>query len=429
MPTLRLAVGRANGDIEIWNPLRGAWFQEAVLRGGKDRSIEGLAWTLDPAEDIVDGSGTRPGQLRLFSIGYSNTVTEWDLGQGRPARHSGGNYGEIWCLAAQPFWNVVKRKDGKPLQPAEGEYTGQHLAAGCADGSIVILSTADNDLKFLRIMRPSTKRARVLSIAFQNRNIIAAGYADSSIRIFDIRNGRLLRTISLGRGPIGGPTAILVWSVRCLPDGTIVSGDSTGEVRFWDGRNYSLIQRLQGHQADILDIAVSADGESVISGGADQRTVVYRLKEGEKGDKKRRWAELMHRRYHTHDVKAFAVYETKDISVVVSGGERRILRCSFFRKLTAFIIGPDAAPVVLPLREFGKEHHRKLSTLPQTPQLTSATSRRLLMSFWDQEVRIWRVPRGPTSFQDNPDGQRYQLVRKILLQVRDPFFVPRRSRI
>ncbi|KAJ9301862.1 hypothetical protein DTO271G3_728 [Paecilomyces variotii] len=399
IPTLRLAIGRANGDIEIWNPLRGAWFQETVFRGGKDRSIEGLVWTLDPAEDNPDGSNSKlPGKLRLFSIGYSTAVTEWDLEQGRPARHSSGNYGEIWCLAAQPRWKATKRgKDGKLLPPAEGEYTGQHLAAGCADGSIVILSTADSDLKFLRIMRPSTKRARVLSITFQTRDIIVAGYADSSIRLFDIRNGQLLRTVSLGRGPTGGPKEILVWTVKCLPDGTIVSGDSTGEIRFWDAKNYSLIQRLQNHQADVLDVAVSADGETVISGGADQRTVVYRLKEGEKGDKRRRWAEVMHRRYHTHDVKTFAVYETKEISIVVSGG-------------------PDASPVVLPMREFGKEHHRKLSALPQIPQITSAPSSRLIMSFWDREVSIWRMSRGLESLAEGIDAPKHRLVAKVLVQ-------------
>lgn len=397
VPTLRLAVGRANGDIEIWNPMRGAWFQETVLRGGKDRSIEGLTWTLDPPQPGPDGSKI-PGKLRLFSIGYSTAVTEWDIEQGRPLRHSSGNYGEIWCIAAQPRWQPTKRgKDGKLLPAAEGEYTGQHLAAGCADGSIVILSTADNDLKYLRLMRPSTKRARVLSVTFQDRNTIVAGYADSSIRLFDIRNGQLLRTISLGKGPTGGTKELLVWSVKCLPDGTIVSGDSAGEVRFWDAKNYSLIQRLQCHLADTLDIAVSANGDTVISGGADQRTVVYKRKDGEKGDKKGRWVEVMHRRYHTHDVKTFAVYETRDISVVVSGG-------------------PDATPIVLPLREFGKEHHRKLSSLPQIPQLASSPSSRLVMSFWDREISIWRLSRGPTSLQENIDGQRHRLVGKVLIQ-------------
>ncbi|KAF7718414.1 Uncharacterized protein PECH_008367 [Penicillium ucsense] len=382
VPTLRLAIGRANGDIELWNPMRGAWFQETVLRGGKDRSIEGLAWTQDPQEDGPMNSKL-PGKLRLFSIGYSTAVTEWDLEQGRPLRHSSGNYGEIWCLAAQPQWQPTKKgANGKYLPPADGEYLGQHLAAGCADGSIVILSTADDDLKFLRVMRPSTKRARVLSVTFQNRNTIVAGYADSSIRLFDIRNGQQLRTISLGKGPA---------------DGTIVSGDSAGEIRFWDAKNYSLIQRIQGHLADVLDVAVSVNGDTVISGGADQRTVVYRKKDVEKGDKKSRWAEVMHRRYHTHDVKTFAVYETKEISIAVSGG-------------------PDATPVVLPLREFGKEHHRKLSSLPQIPQLSSAPSSRLVMSFWDREVSLWRVSRGPASLNENIDGQRHRLVAKVLIQ-------------
>ncbi|KAL4998831.1 quinon protein alcohol dehydrogenase-like superfamily [Aspergillus recurvatus] len=397
VPTLRLAVGRANGDIEIWNPARGAWFQETVLRGGKDRSIEGLVWTLDPPEPGPDGQQKQAGRLRLFSIGYSTTVTEWDLERGRPKRHSSGNYGEMWCLAAQPRWQPAKGRDNKPIPAAEGEFTGQHLAAGCADGSIVLLSTVDDDLKFLRTLRPSTKKPRVLSVTFQNRNTIVAGYADSSIRVFDIRNGQLLRTISLGKGPTGGSKELLVWSVKCLPDGTIVSGDSAGEVRFWDAKNYSLIQRLQGHLADTLDVAVSADGETVVSGGADQRTVVYRKKPGEKGDKSSRWMEVTHRRYHTHDVKTFAVYETKNLSVVVSGG-------------------PDAHPVVLPLREFGKEHHRNLPSLPQVPPVVSAPSSRLVMSFWDREVNIWRVSRGPTSVHEVSDGQRHRLVGKVLIQ-------------
>ncbi|KKK20782.1 hypothetical protein ARAM_003815 [Aspergillus rambellii] len=388
VPTLRLAVGRANGDIEIWNPMRGAWFQETVLRGGKDRSIEGLVWTLDPPEDGPDA----PKSCRADCA-----LTEWDLEQGRPKRHSSGNYGEMWCLAAQPRWQAARAKDNKPLPPVEGEFTGQHLAAGCADGSIVLLSTADDDLKFLRVMRPSAKKPRVLSVTFQNRNTLVAGYADSSIRVFDIRNGQLLRTISLGKGPSGGSKELLVWSVKCLPDGTIVSGDSAGEVRFWDAKNYSLIQRLQGHLADTLDVAVSADGETVVSGGADQRTVVYRKKAGEKGDKSSRWAEVTHRRYHTHDVKTFAVYETKNLSIIVSGG-------------------PDASPVVLPLREFGKEHHRNLPSLPQLPPVVSSPSSRLVMSFWDREVSIWRLSRGPTSLHEAPDGQRHRLVGKVMIQ-------------
>lgn len=86
--------------------------------------------------------------------------------------------------------------------------------------------------------------------------------------------------------------------------------------------------------------------------------------------------------------------------------------------MTDSSLGPDAAPVVLPLREFGKEHHRKLSSLPQIPQVSSSASSRLLMSFWDREVSIWRISKGPTAQPaKGPDGQKHRLVGKVLIQV------------
>ena len=315
-PTLRLAVGRANGDIEIWNPIKGIWFQETVLRGGKDRSIEGLVWTQDP--DGLDKNGWKtPGKLRLFSIGYSTAVTEWDLALGIALRHSAGNYGELWCIAAQP------RLPSSQEASTEGQHDAQeqNLVAGCADGAIVLFSTSDGDLRTLKALaKPSKKKARVLSITYQNRNTVVVGHADSTIRVFDTRNGQQIRNMSLGAGPVGGPKETLVWSVKCLPDGTIVSGDSTGTLTFWDGKNYTLLQRIKSHVADIMDVTASADGETVISGGMDRRTTVYRRIGSGKKQGKRQWAELTHRRYHKHDVKAMATFETKNLSVLVSGG-------------------------------------------------------------------------------------------------------------
>lgn len=90
----------------------------------------------------------------------------------------------------------------------------------------------------------------------------------------------------------------------------------------------------------------------------------------------------------------------------------------FYETGLTIALGPDATPVVLPLREFGKEHHRKLSSLPQIPQLASSPSSRLVMSFWDREISIWRVSRGPISPYENADGQRHRLVGKVLIQVR-----------
>jgi U3 small nucleolar RNA-associated protein 4 len=308
----RLAVGRANGDIEIWNPLEGSWLQETIIRGGKDRSIDGLVWVQDSNEKDSDD---RPiiGKSRLFSVGYTTTVTEWDLEKGRPLRQASGNHGEIWCLAAQPAPEPAKKEaNGSSTEQQQG----QNLVVGCTDGALVLYSTKDDDLQLHKVLiRPSAKRAKIISVTFQNRNIVIAGCTDSTIRVYDIRNGQNLRNMSLGAGPTGGPREIIVWSVKVLPDGNIVSGDSTGELGIWDGKSYTLRQRINSHRQDILSLAISSDGSIIFSGGMDRRTVAYK-QVGNKG----RWAEIGHRRYHKHDVKTMASLECKGVSVVVSGG-------------------------------------------------------------------------------------------------------------
>ena len=308
-PTLRLALGRANGDIEIWNPLKGAWLQETILRGGKDRSIEGLAWT----HNFVDEDSHTEGKLRLFSIGFSTVITEWDLSTGRPIRHCGANHGEIWCLAAQPRWCA---SDNLP-KGGSNDRRNQCLAVGCADGTILLYSTTDDDLKYIRTLaRSSEKKSRVLCLAFRNRNQLIAGYANSTIRVLDINTGHLISTMSLNLGKAKGqPSEVLVWSVKPLPDGDLVSADSTGEVKIWDGKTLSLKQRIKSHNADVLDLQTSVDGLKMMSGGMDRRTILYQR------GKNKRWGQISHRRFHTHDVKTMAAYEAGDLNVVVSGGE------------------------------------------------------------------------------------------------------------
>ncbi|KAH8816436.1 WD40-repeat-containing domain protein [Xylogone sp. PMI_703] len=384
----RLALGRANGDIEIWNPLNGAWFQEVIIRGGKDRSVDGLVWTQDSDEEDVNGR-VIPGRSRLFSIGYTTTVTEWDLERGRPLRQASGNHGEIWCLAAQPATDLKSETNGSTA-------TSQHLVTGCTDGALVLYSTADEDLQLKGVLvRPSSRKAKIISVVFQDRNVVIAGCTDSTIRVFDIRNGSTLRTMTLGAGPKGGPKEIIVWSVKTLPNGNIVSADSTGEIRIWDGKTYTLMQRIKGHRQDVLSLATSFDGSVIFSGGMDRRTVIY--KQSGKGG---RWAEVAHRRYHTHDVKTMATLEGKGISVVVSGG-------------------PDASPTVLPLKHFGTENQRALPFLPQEPTIQSAPKSRLLMAWWDREVHIWRLKNSHPSETEDSDPESTQnrkLVAKILIK-------------
>ncbi|KIL88056.1 hypothetical protein FAVG1_08939 [Fusarium avenaceum] len=381
----RLAIGRANGDIEIWNPTNGSWNQELIIPGGKDRSVDGLVWVNEPDQDLGDGRVVA-GKSRLFSIGYTSTVTEWDLVTGRPKRHASGQHGDIWCMAAQP---AGADKVGLGVDSQDST----KLVAGTIDGELVMYSIEDDDLRFQRVLlRSPTKKAQMVSITFQSRKVAIVGCSDSTIRAYDITKGHMLRRMTLGSDLVGGSKDIIVWSVKCLPNGNIVSGDSTGQVCIWDGKTYTQTQRMQSHKQDVLSLAINADGTSILSGGMDRRTILYKQNNGAGS----RWSKVWGRRYHDHDVKSMASFESGKISVVVSGG-------------------PDANPVVIPLKEMGRENHRMMSSLPQQAPLLSAPKARFVVSWWDREVHIWLLQKSATDmFNAGGDDVDVNQNRKLL---------------
>lgn len=308
----RLAIGRANGDIEIWNPANGAWHQELVIHGAKERSVDGLVWVNEPDQDLGDGR-VMTGRSRLFSIGYTSTVTEWDLEKGKPKRHASGQHGDLWCIAAQPATDKA-HQNGASIE----SQNANKLIAGTIDGELVMYSIDDDELRFQRVLVKSpTKKAQMVSITFQSRKVAIVGCSDSTIRAYDITKGHMLRRMTLGSDLVGGSKDIIVWSVKCLPNGDIVSGDSTGQVCIWDGKTYTQRQRIQSHKQDVLSLTTSADGTAIMSGGMDRRTILYKQSTGAG----QRWSKVWGRRYHDHDVKSLASFESGRISVVVSGGQ------------------------------------------------------------------------------------------------------------
>jgi U3 small nucleolar RNA-associated protein 4 len=187
--------------------------------------------------------------------------------------------GAIWSVSANPKSTII--------------------ALGCEDGSIQLLSTEHDDLSHLRKL--GKVKTRLLSIAwgpplprssrlsaeitpesddsFDDENEddwsddwLVTGCADSSIRKWDFATGRITNkfTTDKTRGE-----RTLVWSVCVLgyvscthcgsvelmldvhSDGTIVSGDSMGIVKFWDSKTCTQLNSFQAHGADILCLSIS----------------------------------------------------------------------------------------------------------------------------------------------------------------------------
>ncbi|ODV88530.1 hypothetical protein CANCADRAFT_52449 [Tortispora caseinolytica NRRL Y-17796] len=263
--TLRLAAGRANGDIEIYDP-RYNWALESSIKGGSGRSIESMAWC----------------KGLLYTTGGSTTVVQWDLLLAVPMNQY-TLHSIVWCIASN----------------------GSNLAAGCDDGAVVVLS-AEGDQKLLQ-RQPS----RVLSITWIDHRI-AGGCADGRIRVWDSQTGHIIATMTADRP--SRDEDIVIWSIKTLEDGNIATGDSTGAVSFWNTTHYTLMQVFRNHKADVLTLATS--GSTLYSAGVDKIIQCYTKID-------RKWAQTNSRLLHGHDVRALSLYESPSLKTLVSGGVER----------------------------------------------------------------------------------------------------------
>jgi U3 small nucleolar RNA-associated protein 4 len=176
------------------------------------------------------------------------------------------------------------------------------LALGCEDGCVRLLSLIHDTLTHYR--RFDRVKCRILSIAWgppvpRNSSTgrkakteeeqlddfsesddeedwidswLVTGGSDSSLRKWDIDTGRPVDR--MGTDKMRGEHT-LVWAVGvlgsvechhtasqsnrvCYRDGTIVSGDSLGMVKFWDSQTCTQLQSFQGHGADVLCLTIGS---------------------------------------------------------------------------------------------------------------------------------------------------------------------------
>ncbi|QLL33363.1 hypothetical protein HG536_0E02740 [Torulaspora globosa] len=359
---LRLALGRSDGSIEIWNP-RENWFQELVIHSGRDRSIEALCWRNVPGE-----------ALRLFSIGGSTAVTEWDLATGLPLKNHDCNAGVIWSMAI----NECQDK----------------LAVGCDNGTVVIIDVSGGPgcLEYDTIL--TRQEARILTLAWNKDDYVIGGCSDGRIRVWSALKGaddrgRIIHTMKVDKSK---KESTLVWSVLYLPQShQIVSGDSTGSVKFWDWDHATLTQSFKTHMADVLTLTRDVAGNSVFSAGVDRK--IFHFQRNHNGAQKdAKWVNTSNRLIHGNDVRALCSYQSKGADFLVSGG---VEKCLIINSLSAFADGK----------------YRKMPLLASiSKNMIINREQRLVVSWYASTVRIWHVG------QDFDGNNNYRLVCKMVLK-------------
>lgn len=175
---------------------------------------------------------------------------------------------------------------------------------------------------------------------------LVTGGSDSSLRKWDVATGRVVERMGVDK--VRGERT-LVWTVGvlgfvlfnfhrsrgatvltfCCRDGTIISGDSLGMVKFWDPRTCTQLYSFQAHAADVLCMVISPvcsispllssaimtafskEGKALYTAGVDQKTVQFsliKISSTENGTSTTRWTQTCSRRMHSHDIRALAIW-------------------------------------------------------------------------------------------------------------------------
>ncbi|KAI5967024.1 UTP4 [Candida pseudojiufengensis] len=344
---LKLAVGRSNGDIEIWNP-KYNWTHELTLFGSKGRSIEGLCWTKDS---------------RLFSIGGSTYITEWDLKTGKPLINYDCNAGIIWSI------DVNESND--------------KLAVGCDDGSVVLVDISGGIGSLEYNMICQRQDARVLSIKWNKNDQIVGGCADGRIRVWSNNpetKGRILGTMRVDKSKT---ESTLVWSLDILKNkNQLISGDSTGHIKIWDLKYFTLIQSFKIHDADILTIVSDVKEEKFYSAGIDRKIHQFELLKSKSNYK---WVHTYNRLLHANDIRSMAIFESKNLHILVSGGVERAI-------------------IVQNLQQFHDGKFKKLLVNQQKSNVVLVPEKNLVLMWQDQLIKIWKLIEG-----------KHKLISKLIL--------------
>ncbi|TKY90473.1 hypothetical protein EX895_000471 [Sporisorium graminicola] len=306
--------------------------------------------------DNDDFQATRPRPGTVSSLFGSKSTSSLDPHYPGETRTLPSLAGAVWSMAPSA--------------------TGRYLALGCEDGSVRIIDLEDNRFEHLAstsgedrkiVPRFGKAKGKVISLcwgppirSFQrsskrnptakkptssdsdnddednseddndddndehqwHESFLVGGLALSTAVVWDVSNGNIATKLAVQKNRT---ESTIVWSVATLPDGTIVTGDSTGRVTFFDARTRIPIPdatfRAHAASSDVLALCIGPDGKTIYSAGVDQKVAEYTKIDTSNG--RGRWIQIASRRLHAHDIRALALdppYSPLDAAQAIISG-------------------------------------------------------------------------------------------------------------
>lgn len=226
-----IAAGDKGGNIFIWDPIK---------KRVTDRFTghSGAVMALAPS----------PNHLWLASAGDDGRIIIWDLGAEGSSRVLASKLGRIQSLSVSP--------DNKKI------------AAGTVGGDVFVINTKTGET----IWQLKELGGLVKSIAFSpDGRWLAGGGLSDGVVVWSVRDGDMVRKMVPDRS---SPVNSLEFS---RSGRWLFSGDAGGMVSVWDINKGSLTNFGFQHSGGISDLALTADGKTLVSASSDKTLVLWAL--------------------------------------------------------------------------------------------------------------------------------------------------------